>query len=79
MVDHVGFLSPKCHQASQPSQQALNGKLVVSFTPMPSCALASIHPPIIPILPSLFRLIISSFFGSLTFFHFTHHTHYKLL
>jgi hypothetical protein len=53
MVDPMGLSSPKCHQASQPSQQAPNGELVINFTYMLSCVLVSIHPPIIPIHFSL--------------------------
>ncbi len=53
MLDHVGFLSPKCRQASEPSQQAPDGKLIGCFTPMPSFVPTSIHLPIIPIALSL--------------------------
>jgi hypothetical protein len=73
MENTMGFLSPKywkIHQASQPSQQTPNGKLIINFTPMPNCALISIHSPIIPIPINLFQIIFSSSFGPLTFFLF---------
>ncbi len=63
MTNHVGFLSLKHHWAFQPSQHALDGKLVINFTLMPNYVVISIHLPIILIPPNLLWLIPSSFFG----------------
>jgi hypothetical protein len=61
MVDLMGSLFPKCHQAS-------NGKPIVNYTPMVSCVPISIHLPIIPTFPNLFQPVPSSFIGSLALF-----------
>ncbi len=52
-------------QLSQPSQEAPDGGTIVSFSPVPKCALSSIHLPIIPIPPSLLQLVPSPSLGPL--------------